>query len=144
LRNIDFIVLHCSDSTFGDAKMIDEWHRERGFRKIGYHYVIPNGYRTKHALDSGVMDATDGMVELGRDENEIGAHVEGYNANSIGVCLIGKGAYTGAQMETARGLIVETLLQKYPGAKLLGHYELNPGKTCPMIDMDELRSSWLV
>ena len=144
MRPINLIVLHCSDSTFGDAALINQWHQQRGFKKIGYHYVILNGFRTKSAYDSGVMDCTDGMVEFGRSEEEIGAHVEGYNANSIGVCLIGQGNYSELQMETARGLIVDKLLKKYPAAKLVGHYELNPDKTCPMMDMDAIRKLWLL
>ncbi len=143
-RFINLIVLHCSDSEFGDAKVIEQWHRERGFKKIGYHYVILNGYRSKSALDSQIMDASEGAAEMGRPEEEIGAHVEGYNANSIGVCLIGRGNYTQQQLETARALIVCKLMKSYPEAKLVGHYELNPGKTCPMLDMNELRKSWAI
>ena len=34
------IIIHCSDSDFGDAQTIDLWHKQRGWKGIGYHYVI--------------------------------------------------------------------------------------------------------
>ena len=43
MRKIKEIIIHCSatkenkDYTVAD---IDRWHRARGFRKIGYHFVI--------------------------------------------------------------------------------------------------------
>lgn len=53
---------------------IRRWHvEERGWRDIGYHWVIDR----------------DGAVAPGRPENEIGAHVEGHNRGTIGVCLLG-------------------------------------------------------
>ena len=39
----NFIVIHCSlskPSMKVDAKIIDRWHRERGWLKIGYAKVI--------------------------------------------------------------------------------------------------------
>ena len=45
------------------AADIDKWHRQRGFRKIGYHFVIK----------------LDGKIEKGREENEMRAHCLGEN-----------------------------------------------------------------
>ena len=42
----DRITIHCSDSEWGNADVIDEWHKKRGWDGIGYHYVILNGYPT--------------------------------------------------------------------------------------------------
>lgn len=75
MRRIDEIIVHCSATPRGrrvTAKDIDGWHRERGFRCIGYHYVI----------------GLDGEVEE-RAESEAGAHCKGHNARSIGVCYVG-------------------------------------------------------
>jgi len=85
-RPIRKIVIHCSASDFGDAKVIDEWHRMRGFKKIGYHFVILNGKRRAHEPYNA---NDDGKVEYGRDVCEQGAHVAGHNQDSIGICLIG-------------------------------------------------------
>lgn len=76
-------VLHWSASATGNAAVIDDWHRERGFRcvvggkvyHIGYHYVV----------------LPDGTVETGRPESRMGAHCKarGMNVHSLGICLIG-------------------------------------------------------
>lgn len=52
---------------------IDQWHRKRGFSKCGYHFII----RRK------------GVVEVGRNISELGAHAKGQNHSSIGICLVG-------------------------------------------------------
>ena len=76
MRKIKYIVLHCSATKEGvpfGIEDIDRWHRQRGFRKVGYHYVI----------------LLDGTIRKGRDIAQVGAHVQGSNANSIGICYIG-------------------------------------------------------
>lgn len=76
MREIKSIILHCSATPEGkDFTVADitRWHKERGFRTIGYHYVV---YR-------------DGTVHKGRPVEQIGAHCEGHNKDSIGVCYIG-------------------------------------------------------
>ena len=53
-KETEYIVIHCSATKASmntDAKEIDRWHRQRGWRKIGYHWVIRR----------------DGVVEEGRD-----------------------------------------------------------------------------
>lgn len=76
------IVIHHSATTGGSATSIDRFHRGKGWRSMGYHFVIGNGY------GSG-----DGEIEVGpRWRNqEDGAHVRtgGLNRISIGICLIG-------------------------------------------------------
>ena len=129
MRHINEIIIHCSatpegrDYTVAD---IDRWHRARGWRGIGYHYVI---YR-------------DGSVHAGRPVEQIGAHCTGHNANSIGICYIGgvsadgktpKDTRTPAQRIALREL-VEELRAKYPGATVHGHREFAP-KACPSFDV---------
>lgn len=129
MRPIDLIVIHCSatpaDLDVGRAE-IDEWHRKRGWRGVGYHYVIRRS----------------GALEHGRPETAIGAHAEGYNARSIGVCLVGgvrhgsaggliaESNFTAAQWVRLRG-VIRDLHQRYPDAKIVGHRDLNAGKECP-------------
>lgn len=120
MRKINLIVVHCSATPEGKdftVNDIDRWHRARGFKKIGYHYVV---YR-------------DGTVHLGRAENEVGAHVSGYNNNSIGVCYIGgltadgkkaKDTRTTAQKRSLLNLLIK-LRKKYPDAKIVGHRDLS-------------------
>jgi N-acetylmuramoyl-L-alanine amidase len=135
------IVVHCSDSPDNldiGAAEIRVWHTAkppggRGWRDIGYHYVIRR----------------DGTVETGRYENgdsvlegrEIGAHVLGHNSDSLAVCLVGRKQFARAQLESltmlVRCLLVRTSL---PKTAVLGHYELDKHKTCPNLDMDLFRN----
>lgn len=137
----EFVVVHCSDSAWGNAAEIDRWHRARGFRCIGYHYVITNDRPTYTGRD----ESADGRVEPGRHEVEEGAHAPGYNTRSIGICLIGRGAYTDAQMDALHAL-VEARCRAYgiPADRVIGHCETASGaaqgKTCPLLDMDALRA----
>lgn len=124
---IDTLAVHCSESPDGRddrAADIHRWHRERGWDGIGYHAVI----------------CRDGTVEQGRPEYWTGAHIAGHNANSLGVCLIGTRDFTDSQMRALHSLL-RVWLERYPGAQVVGHYELDPGKTCPNIDMARLRAS---
>lgn len=126
-------MIHCS-ATPGDqavnAKEIDRWHRQRGFRKIGYHYVI----------------TLDGTVETGRPLSEAGAHVVDHNAQTIGICLAGgidpktkksKATYTKAQWASLEKLVKE-LKATYKRAEVVGHRDF-PGvkKDCPCFDAKE-------
>lgn len=149
------IILHDSASPWGDARVIDDWHQERGFRAsspqdsglqhIGYHFVVLNGRRNPGAY----LAAEDGLVEQGRNELEVGAHCIGFNFSSIGVCLIGTALaprYTAPQMQAALEL-VQRLVAKYriPAEQVLGHRETGSGrregKIDPGFDLDAFRAS---
>jgi len=139
-RNITCIVLHCTSAAphFG-VNDIDEWHRFRGFLRtnipsyaknkknlsIGYHYVVNE----------------DGTYSIGRDEIEVGAHVKGFNKNSIGIVLCGTNKFNDKQIKTVISLIKELMIKyKLEPKDVLGHYELDKGgKTCPNIDMHAFR-----
>lgn len=142
------IIVHCSDSMWGDAKVVDAWHRERGFSGIGYHFLVLNGCRSYAQRKNGDPSPTDdGRIETGRAEYEVGAHCIGFNDCSVGVCLIGAGGdFTTHQLEAARDL-VNRLRAKYgiSVADVLGHCETASGmaerKTCPTLDMKAFRES---
>lgn len=164
MRPISLIVIHCSASPNDDSLFrgspgtpgfqtpltaINAWHRQRGFRRdpaiakrfnptldaIGYHYVI---YRN-------------GAVSSGRDEAEIGAHAAGFNAKSIGICLVGTDKFRPAQWDALRDLVAD-LQRRYPINRVVGHRDLSPDqnengivepfewlKTCPGFDV----SAWI-
>jgi hypothetical protein len=133
MREIDTIVVHCSatapgwlaDRPFADRiAAITRWHViGNGWRAIGYHWLIDY----------------DGAVAPGRPEAEVGAHVKGHNARSIGICLIGgKGSartdrfadhFSPAQAAALRALLAD-LRTRYPGAQIVGHNDLAP-RGCP-------------
>ena len=107
------------------AADIDKWHKDRGFKCIGYHYVIRR----------------DGTIEPGRPEWLIGAHCQNHNTHSIGVCYEGgldirgqpADTRTEAQKAALRKLF-EQLHERYPRALIVGHHDLNPHKACPCFD----------
>jgi hypothetical protein len=147
VRKIDTMVIHCSDSAFGNAAEIDKWHKERGFREIGYNYVILNGFIKPGIQTPGL----DGVIEPGRnldndtwiEESEIGAHALNFNNHSIGVCLIGgqngsKSAFTLKQYWSAL-LLAAMWSRVIPDIKILGHNETGSPKPCPVISMDLFR-----
>jgi hypothetical protein len=153
MRILKHIVIHCSDSPNGvdvAPSVIDGWHQQRGFQRrpdalqratpenaklahIGYHWVI----------------RTNGQPVKGRDIDEVGAHVQGFNEHSIGICMVGRGKYFWRQFENLHfllGAIVYSIQRnlsvpqlKYPpkgallmqqlekmGIKLVGHRDLSP------------------
>lgn len=113
------IVVHCSDSPHGrgdDAQTIHRWHLERGWSGIGYHFVITES----------------GEIQNGRPLYWQGAHVNGHNRNTIGICLIGRESFTDAQF-VSLGNLTKGLMATYKLEKkdVVGHGELDKGKTCP-------------
>ena len=135
MREIDEIIIHCSASTFGNAALIDHWHRQNGWDCIGYHYVILNGSLANGFYNRGI----DGVLESGRPEHVSGAHCLGRNANSIGVCLIGEGGYfTYSQMEQLKFLI-KKLRQEHGDLNISFHSDYNKNKPmCPGITAQDL------
>lgn len=145
MRRIDAIVIHQSASAFGNVATIDAWHTARGWKGIGYHRVILNGcvepgkYVLKH----------DGLIQAGRPLEQIGAHVAGHNAHSIGICLIGAGegwpvgvGYLTAAQWRSLVRLCALMMGRFavPVERVLGHREF-PGvaKTCPGFEVAELR-----
>lgn len=173
-RAIRLIVVHCSATPSGQwlsgagpdgaltaAGVIDQWHATRGFKRdaqaaqrfngrlpsIGYHFVID----------------LDGHVWTGRHLDEIGAHVAGHNAGSIGICLVGglerEGRYTPEQWQALAELVRQLTCFPQRGRNdvpwplpMCGHRDLSPDangdgavspgewlKTCPGFDV----AAWL-
>lgn len=142
MRQIKKIILHCSALGYGNAKQIDGWHRKKGWDGIGYHYVVCNGLTEFN----GEYDVKlDGKIETGRPLERPGAHCEGNNYDSIGVCLIGKDKFTHLQIESLL-TIIERMRERFGKIAIYGHYEMKSGikqgKTCPNIDMVEFRKEW--
>lgn len=134
-RNIKELIVHCSATPEGKDYSVDtirQWHLQRGFSDIGYHYVI---YR-------------DGSIHIGRDESIIGAHCTGHNTNSIGVCYIGGCASDGKTPKDTRTTeqkqslvkLLKELKTKYPQASIHGHRDF-ANKACPSFNATKEYSS---
>ena len=137
-REINKIIVHCTDSPdnmdIGFTE-INQWHQERGFDGVlvgidshrvycGYHYIIRR----------------DGTTQVGRPDHYIGAHVKGYNKNSLGIVWVGKTLITPEQTATLMTLLRMLCMRYALGInEVYGHTELNPLKSCPNLDMDKIR-----
>lgn len=129
MRKITKIVVHCTATPEGKpffAKDIDAWHRAKGWRCIGYHFVV----------------LLDGTIEKGRPVEQVGAHVEGHNATTIGVVYVGgvdakgnpKDTRTPAQKATLRKLVRDLEAQYSCGS--CGHRDFpKVAKACPSFDV---------
>lgn len=124
-------VIHCSATPHTmdiGAAEIDLWHRKQGYLKIGYHYVIRRN----------------GLVEVGRNHDEPGAHAQGVNSKSLGICMVGGLDERGKPQKnftpeqwTALEVVLMGLKRSFPHVKtIVGHRDL-PGvnKECPCFDV---------
>ncbi|WP_088228511.1 peptidoglycan recognition family protein [Desulfosporosinus sp. FKB] len=84
-----------------DCEIIREWHKAKGWKDIGYNFVI----------------MPDGDCQAGRPLSQQGAHCKAGKRNSIGigVCLVGNFGETDVPEAQLNGLVkkVVQLLQDY-------------------------------
>jgi N-acetylmuramoyl-L-alanine amidase len=133
MRQINGIIVHCTATrsdwwagkrTSEKVAEIRRWHvSDRGWRDIGYHYLIDR----------------DGTVAKGRPLEQTGAHVAGHNTGTIGIALFGgHGAsetdlfnehFTMAQDRALRKLIAD--LRGQFGALALSGHNQYAAKACP-------------
>jgi N-acetylmuramoyl-L-alanine amidase len=125
------IIVHCTATDNGKSVPIEEirkWHLSKGFKDIGYHLVIQ----------------PDGQVQRGRGLNEEGAHCQGENHCSIGICLVGRDKYTKAQFQALERQIDSILLtyNAIPHYAIYCHYQFESAqkqkKTCPNMEVNRL------
>lgn len=122
------IIVHCAATPAGrdhTAAELEAWHLARGFKALGYHFVIK----------------LDGTVVAGRPVGSIGAHAEGRNSTAVGICYIGglatdaktpQDTRTPAQKAALLKLLTE-LKARYPAAAIIGHRDV-AAKACPSFD----------
>ena len=127
----DYIIIHCAATRASqniDIKDVDRWHRAKGWRMVGYHFFIKR----------------DGTLQAGRPLMDGGAHAQGYNDKSVGVCLAGGVAedgetpecnFTFKQWATLRKLIFD-LHTQFPTAQVIGHSNVAP-KACPCFEVTD-------
>lgn len=126
MRTLKHIVIHCSatreDVDYTFDQLIKD-HKARGSNTCGYHFYIRK----------------DGEVMVGRKLSTIGAHVENFNANSVGICYEGgldrkgkaKDTRTTGQKKKILDCIRETLIyfrkyQNIEDVEILGHRDFSP------------------
>ena len=133
MRVIRQIVLHhtatAATATLDDIRRM---HVARGFRDVGYHYLL----RRDHL----------GLVEQlhGRPVEQAGAHAKGHNAYSIGVSMVGNydnNPLPGTMLDAAASLLAYLCdAHDLPASAVVGHREL-AATACPgrYVDMDLVR-----
>lgn len=144
-RKVDLIVIHCSASKENVDYSFEQCckdHRARGFNTCGYHRFI----------------SKDGTIHEGREFDVSGAHVQGHNSHSIGICYEGgldskgkpKDTRTAAQKLSIAHCILEALEYAEGNVKrITGHRDLSPDrdgdgvvepnewvKVCPCFDAE--------
>lgn len=127
MRAIDKIIIHCSATppTMDlDISVVDKWHKARGWKGCGYHIFIKR----------------DGLIQLGRPLQDVGAHCLGKNKTSIGVCYAGgvdkdnKPEDNRTSDQIASLLTTLRYLKKiFPNVKIHGHRDF-ANKACPSFD----------
>ena len=161
---ITHIIIHCAATPNGrphDIKDIDKWHEERGFGRAATFYQErkqelkqpwnvylinqelmekKSGFNPKHC-GYHYLIRLDGVVELGRHIGENGAHARGWNHRSVGICMVGTNQFTREQW-TVLPIVIRTLKKMAlsrgwgpNGVQVIGHRQINPGKTCPGFDV---------
>lgn len=113
------IILHHAAAASCTAEDVHRWHLAHGWSGIGYHYFV----------------SKDGEITRGRPLWAVGAHAEGSNRVSVGICFEGnfqlEEEMPAAQRQAGRALVA-ALRERYPAARVLGHRDVaTGGTTCP-------------
>ena len=125
----DFIALHHAEAVKCTPQDIHSWHVSNGWTGIGYHFFVRK----------------DGTIYRGRPLDVVGAHVQGMNSCSIGICAEGDYHTKEKTMPQAQKKSIIELCQYlkknyYPNAKIVGHREIGdsncPGRYYPL---DEIK-----
>lgn len=128
MRTINEIIIHCTatEAEFPvTLETIDLWHKARGWKGCGYHFIIHQN----------------GRIQTGRSIAEIGAHCHNHNAHSIGIVYVGgmrngkpSDTRTFEQIESMVHLI-EDLSKEFPTIiAVKGHNEYSH-KACPCFNV---------
>ena len=126
-RYINDIIVHCTATKAGKELTvadIDRMHKARGWKKIGYHYLI----------------LIDGTICRGRAISQPGAHCRGHNAHSVGVAYVGGLDADGQPCDTRTPdqrvalLQLLTKLTKIYHCHVHGHRDY-AAKDCPCFDV---------
>ena len=128
MRRLNEIIIHCTATPEGRAVSVAEirrWHKQRGWADIGYHYVVH----------------LDGRIENGRPLDQVGAHVAGRNARTVGIAYVGgvdkagrpKDTRTTAQKAALRKIIAQ-LLGRFPSITAISGHRDYANKACPCFD----------
>ena len=126
-KSTNRIIIHHSASHDIPASTIHQWHVNKGWSGIGYHYVIREN----------------GDIQTGRPEHTLGAHAGAQgNPDSIGICLTGnldQHKPTQAQMDSLTWLIRGIQGRYSNRLSVIGHKDVMatacPGRFFPWVEL---------
>lgn len=130
-RPVNLLAIHHSASPLSTTVAeIEVWHRKKGWNGIGYHHIV----------------TADGLLHAGRPLDVAGAHVEGHNAHSVGLCLVGDNTKPEAQWTAAQRRVLAEYVYWFrvfhPNAEIAGHGEVPGAATlCPGLKVRDLLSA---
>lgn len=136
LDDITDIIIHHALTPNGrsiSVEEIDDWHRQRGFRRAT-RYTQLHQPALKHIGYHRVIQVS-GVVVHGRSLPEVGAHAVGFNARSIGICLVGTNRFTPAQWDALRSEVLALRAMLGRDLTLAGHRDRGGQGTCPGFDV---------
>lgn len=121
-RYVNKVFLHCSaddNPKNDDWRVMDAWHKARGWSGIGYHFFIKK----------------DGTIQNGRSLEKTPAAQAGHNVGSIAICCHGllKEKFTQAQFDSVKALCYAINEAYNKKVTFHGHCEVS-AKTCPVYD----------
>ena len=127
----EYIALHHAEAVECTAKQVDEWHKSNGWAGIGYHFFVRK----------------DGSIYEGRPLWALGAHVQGKNNVSVGICAEGDYHNKDKVMPDAQKKSIKELIAYlktlYPDAEIVGHGEIG-ASSCPgqYYPLEEMKNEW--
>lgn len=125
--------------TLADIPEFVRTKRGRGFRNIGYQYLVLNGYTNYAAMKDEEPDLlSDGVIERGRPLNSIGAHCTGNNSHTVGVALTGLDVkkFTENQLESAA--VIGLAFKMYQNRIIYSPHNKYSSKACPLYNVKKI------
>ena len=125
------VVVHHTRSHDVDIDIVRQWHQERGWDEVGYHFLI----------------RSDGSVEEGCSLERAGCHARGRNQTHLGVALSGcfsgeppnhlcRLTPTNEQLDSLTRLLYELHLRyNFQVSRIERHHALCPGSRLDLEDV---------
>lgn len=144
-KKLEYLVIHCTATPAGREVYSDEirrWHTApvsaggRGWKQVGYSVL----FHLNGGVEQLVPNNDDDVV----DPWEVTNGAAGYNSRSMHICYVGGVDSSGTPRDTrtadqrrSMGRWIRRFRTSHPDVRIVGHHDLNPGKSCPSFDVRE-------
>lgn len=129
-RKWKYIIIHHSATEEGNSMEFNKAHLKRGWKGVGYHFVIDNGTCGK---SNGQIETSPRWI---KQMNGAHCKADGMNKKGIGICLVGNYSKDNLSQKQLDSLVylVSTLQEYYniPDSRIMGHGQVPGAATeCP-------------